>query len=99
MTILNKSGIIGSTFLLPSQEYGQKFGSIFFKMVYNHETKLAQKPSYIQFACSVNYYQYENIMSYNGIINNISNQEDQDIVCKFKFIVAHEGPLIHYYTN
>ena len=35
-------------------------------------------------------------MSYNYIINHIVNQEDEYIVCKFKFIMAHEGLLISY---
>ena len=32
-------------------------------------------------------------MSYNDIINHISNQEDEDIVWKFKYMFSHEGPL------
>ena len=32
-------------------------------------------------------------MSYNNIINHITNQEDEDIVWKLKRMIAHEGPL------
>ena len=38
-------------------------------------------------------------MSYNNIMNNISNQEDEDIVLKFKRIIAHEVPLIFVRSN
>ena len=33
------------------------------------------------------------------IIYYISNQENEDIVCKFKIIVAHEGALIKSHPN
>ena len=38
-------------------------------------------------------------MSYNYIINDIENQEDECIVCKIKRIVAHEGPLNNSHPN
>ena len=39
------------------------------------------------------------MMEYNDIINHIANQEDEDIVWKFKFIVVHEVPLKNSHTN
>ena len=43
-------------------------------MIDYHETKVAQDPGHTQLICSVNDDQYEDIISYNVIINNISNQ-------------------------
>ena len=62
------------------QEYGQKFWVHIVNITYYHETKSSQEPGHTQFICYVNDDQYENIMSYNYIINNISNKEDGDIV-------------------
>ena len=63
-------------------------------MIDYYETKLSQDLGHIQLVCSVNDDKYEDIMSYNDIINHIGKQEDQDIFCKSKLIVSHEGPLI-----
>ena len=38
-------------------------------------------------------------MSYNDIINHVLNQEDKDIMQKFKCIVSNEVPLIAYCPN
>ena len=59
----------------------------------------SQEPGHIHFICSVNYDNYEDIMSYNYIINHIVKHEDKEIVCKFKYTVAHEVPLTAYHTN
>ena len=62
-------------------------------MIDDHEKKLAKNPGHTQFICSINDYQYKDIILYTKIINNIANQQDEDIVCKFKRIVSHKGPL------
>ena len=63
------------------------------------QKKLSQDPNHTQFICSVNDYQYRDIMSYSDIINKIANQEDEDILWKFKRIFAHDRPLNQYHTN
>ena len=78
---------------MPPQEYGQNFWVRIVKIIDDHKTNLSQDPDHTQFISSVNDDQYEDIMSYNNIINHIANQEDEYIVWKFKHIVAHEGPL------
>ena len=93
MPVLNTSDIIGRTFLIPPQEYGQNFRVHIVKMIDNHKTKLEKDPDHTQFICSVYDYQYIDIMSYNDIISHITKQEDENIVWKFKRIVSHEGPL------
>ena len=84
---------------MPPQEYGQNFRVHIVKMIDNHKTKLEKDPDHIQFICSVDDDQYKDIMSYNDIISHITKQEDENIVWKFKRIVAHEGPLNYSHTN
>ena len=93
MPVLNTSDIIGRTFLIPPQEYGQKFRVHIVKMIDNHKTKLEKDPDHTQFICSVYDYQYIDIMSYNDIISHITKQEGENIVWKFKRFFSHEGPL------
>ena len=42
MPVLNKYDIIDCRFLMPPQEYGQKFQVRIVKMIYDHEKKLAK---------------------------------------------------------
>ena len=70
--VLNTLDIIGHIFLMPPQWYGQKFRVLIVKIMYYHETKLAQDPGYTQFICSVSF--DKGIMSYNEIINHTSNK-------------------------
>ena len=74
MTILNTSDIIGHTFLMTPQEYGQTFGAHIVKMIYYHEIKLAKDPGHAQLICCVNDDQYKNIIPYNKTMNHIEIQ-------------------------
>ena len=47
----------------------------------------------MRFVCSVNDDKYEEIMTYNQILNHIEQSEEDSIVWRFKRIVGHEGPL------
>ena len=99
MPILDSSGIICCTFLMPPQEYDQKFRVRIVKIIYYHETKITEDPGHTRFICSINDDRYEYIISYNDIINHITNQEDENIVCKSKCIVAHEVSINESHRN
>ena len=42
---------------------------------------------------------YEEILTYNQILEFISNQEDDEIVWKFREIIGHKGPLNKTYKD
>ena len=69
------------------------------EIIDNHETNLEQDSGHIQFLCLVNDGQYEYIMSYNYIINHISDNYYQYFVWKLKLIVSDQGTLIAYRPN
>jgi uncharacterized protein YfaT (DUF1175 family) len=46
----------------------------------------------LEFLCSLNDDEREEIISYNDIINYF-NQDNDNIVWKFKKIISHSGPL------
>ena len=91
--------VIGHIFIVPPKEDRQKFRVSIVKIIDYHETKLTQDQVHTHFVGSVNDDQYEDNMSYNYIINRIAKKEDDGIVWKFKYIVAHERPLIASYLN
>ena len=61
------------------------------------EEQLAKHPDHIKFVCSVNDDMYEEILTYNEILEYIAKNEEQDddqaIIWKFKRIAGHQGPL------
>ena len=62
-----------------------------------NEEQLAEHPNCIKFICSVNDDMYEEILTYNEILEYIMKNEEQDadqaIVWEFKHIAGHQGPL------
>ena len=50
---------------------------------------MTQDPGHIQLICSVNDYQYEEIISCDIISNNNVHQEDKDIAWKLKIITEN----------
>ena len=47
----------------------------------------------MKFLCSVNNEEYETVMSYNDIITQLADDNDELRVWKFRRIVSHQGPL------
>ena len=66
-------------------------------IIVESEEQLAKHPDRIKFVCSVNDDMYEEVLTYNEILEYIAKNEEQDddqaIVWKFKRITGHQGPL------
>ena len=62
-------------------------------MIDEHETDLGNHPDRIKFRCSVNNNEYEEIVSYNDIINHIQKDDLDRDEWRFKAIIGHQGPL------
>ena len=85
---------MGCTFLLIPQEYGHKFWVCIITIINDHIPKVTQDLGHTQFINSINYDQYEKVMSCNNIANNIVQKGEKEIVWGLKGITAHEGKLI-----
>jgi len=70
------SNLVGCTFLLDPQEDGQWFHTCIVKALEDHDAKLHNKAKWFKFRCSINDDQYEEILSYNEILNYIEQQDD-----------------------
>ncbi len=94
LPMFHPSDLVGHTFLLDPQEDGQQFHACIVEALKDHDAKLHQKPECFKFRCSINDDQYEEILSYNEILNYIEQQDDDGTkVWKFLCITAHEAPL------
>ena len=59
----------------------------------DHQNQLSKDPYHIKFRCSINDDAYEDILSYQEIINYINNDNEDPVYWMFKCIIAHERPL------
>jgi hypothetical protein len=97
MPAFDPNDLVGRTFLHDSgNDDGQRFRARIVEAINTHHDQTITDPSHIQFRVSVNQDQYEELLSYNDIVNYITSDEEQDStrIWKFKKIIAHEGPLV-----
>ena len=91
MPIIHPSDLVGRSFLMNTNDDGEKLRAQVVEAVKVYDDKLKDDPDHIKFVCSVNDDTYEEILSYNEILQHI--EKDAEIVWSFKRISAHEGPL------
>ena len=70
---------------------GQRFRARIVKCLNDHEAAYQQASDHIKFRCSVNKDQYEEIVTYNELMDFL--QKNNEILWKYKCIVSHQGPL------
>jgi hypothetical protein len=107
MPVIDPSELIGRTFL-KDQEDGQRHRARILKViddaeicerVEHHERELYRQPGHVKFLCSFNDDEYEEILTYNELMDHIEKDEAafQDEVgnsfWNFKKILGHEGPF------
>ena len=99
MPIFDPTNLIGCTFLMDPQENGERYCMKILEALVENEEQLAKhlNPDCIKFICSVNDDMYEEILTYNEILEYIAKNEEQDadqaIVWEFKHIAGHQGSL------
>ena len=58
-----------------------------------HQHSVETHKDHVNFKVQRNTQDYEDVMSYNELMDSINNNEDNTILWKFKQITAHQGPL------
>ena len=92
--IFNPEDLVGRTFLMHQQEDGQRFRARIVKLIKDHESNTDENPTKIKFLLSVNDDKAEEIITYNQLVEYLSKQdEDNEVVWKFRRIISHQGPL------
>jgi hypothetical protein len=107
MPVIDPSELIGRTFLMDKEEGQRNCARILnvideeeiCKRIGEHKRELFWQPGHVQFVCSVNDDAYEEILSYNELMDYIEKDEQQhqdkdgNGFWNFKHIVGHEGPF------
>ena len=96
MPTFHTADLIGRTFLLPKdQETHERFRARVVAAINKHKADLEKDPTRMKFLCSVNNDKYETVMSYNDIVTQLADDNDELRVWKFRKIVSHQGPIPH----
>jgi hypothetical protein len=94
MAVFDPSDLVGRTFLLNEQEDGLRFRARIVEILDDHDSKVEENPTRKKFRCLVGEDEYEDILTYNEVLQNIEQEnEEGEIFWRFRKITGHEGPL------
>jgi hypothetical protein len=97
MVVVDPQELLGLTFLMDTQEDGQRLHACIVECISNHESNIRHSDDHVKFRISVNEDEYEEIITYNELMDFIEkNQENNAIVWRFQCIVGHQGPLLRH---
>jgi hypothetical protein len=95
LAIVDPYKLVGRTFLMDPQDNGQCFRAQIVDRVEDHQSKVRKSDHHHKFRISVNDDQYEEVITYNELVDFIQKNEENDaIVWRFRRIVRHQGPLL-----
>jgi hypothetical protein len=84
MVIVNPQELLGRTFLMDTQEDGQRFCTHIVEYISDHESNVCCSNDHVKFRISVNEDEYKEIITYNKLLDFIEkNQENDAIVWQF----------------
>jgi hypothetical protein len=82
--IVNPQELLGCTFLMDTQEDGQRLCACIIECISDHEANVRHSDDHVKFRISVNEDEYEEIITYNDLMDFIDkNQENNAIVWRF----------------
>jgi hypothetical protein len=95
--LVNPQELLRHTFLMDTQEDGQRFRARIVECISDHESNVCRSDDHVKFRISINEDEYEEIITYNELLDFIEkNQENDAIMCQFRRIVGHQGPLLRH---
>jgi hypothetical protein len=82
--IVDPQELLGCTFLMDTQEDGQRFRARIVEYISDHESNVRRSDDHVKFRISVNEDEYKEIITYNELMDFIEkNQENDAIVWRF----------------
>ena len=98
VTLKSPEEAIGRSFLMPPAANGERLRAKVTQLVGEYQDLKASDPALIKFRCLVND-KYEDIVSYNQIMDFIESDDTWDGVWKFQEILDHYGPIANTEKN
>jgi hypothetical protein len=82
--IVNPQDLLGCTFLMDTQEDGQRFRAHIVEGISDHKSNICRSDNHVKFRISINEDEYKEIITYNKLMDFIEkNQENNAIVWRF----------------
>jgi hypothetical protein len=82
MVIVDPQELLGRTFLMDTQEDGQRFCSHIVECISDHESNVSHSDDHVKFQISINEDEYKEIITYNELMDFIEkNQEKMMQLC------------------
>ena len=94
MVYFETGDLVGRTFLMKEDDEGLRDRARIIEVLDNHDRNVADNPSLVKFKCLVGEEEFEEILSYNEVMDHIEKDDtDGETFWKYKRISGHEGPL------
>ena len=96
LPVFDPSELIGRTFLMQHKGDGEPATAKIIKEITERDTKLADQPERKRFLASVNDDEFQEVVTYNEILDHIAQQEEAKEptdLWRFVRISGHQGPL------
>mgnify|MGYP006357956311 FL=1 len=90
--IFNPQELVGRSFLMDVQDNGERHRATIVEVLEDHETNVKLNPTRLKFRVSVNNEQYEDMLTYAKVVDYINNDDECDVIWKFKRIISHHIP-------
>jgi hypothetical protein len=94
MIYFETGDLVGRTFLMEEDDDGLRQRARIIEVLDDHDKNVADDPALKKFKCLVGEEEFEEILSYNEVMNHIEKDDaDGETFWKHKRISGHEGPL------
>jgi hypothetical protein len=95
MVTIDPKDLIGRTFLMDTEDDGQRFRARVVRAVIDKEEELKKGAEYMKFICEVPNSTVDEILTYNQILDHIERdnndlENDTEQLYKFRCIAAHQ---------
>jgi hypothetical protein len=80
MVIVNPQELLGRTFLMDTQEDGQRLCAHIVEYNSDHESNIRRSNDHVKFQISVNEDEYEEIITYNELMDFIKKNQENDAI-------------------
>jgi hypothetical protein len=80
MVIVDPQELLGHTFLMDTQEDGQRFRARIVECISDHESNVRRSDDHVKFRISVNEDKYEETITYNELLDFIEKNQENDAI-------------------
>jgi hypothetical protein len=78
--IVDPQELLGCTFLMDTQEDGQRFRACIVECISDHESNVRRSDDHVKFRISVNEDEYEETITYSELLDFIEKNQENDAI-------------------